>query len=153
MHQWPTVVAGCGSPHGDDQAGWRLVELLQAGEELPVRTVPIVEPTQLFNSLAGCEHLIVVDACRSGRSAGSITRLSWPNSLVLEEFGVSSHGYSVAETLRMAEALSLLPENVEIYGIEMASESLGREMSGEVRQAVRRLCATLSERLKESCYA
>ena len=68
---WPTVVAGFGSPHGDDQAGWRLAAMLERRPDLPARVIAVHEATQLLDALQDCQRLIIVDACLSGGRVGS----------------------------------------------------------------------------------
>jgi hypothetical protein len=73
-----TLIVGLGSPAGDDQAGWKLVEML--GERLPAgaHACALREPTKLWDVLGGCERLIVIDAVRTGRAPGTVCRLVWP---------------------------------------------------------------------------
>src|SRR5262245_55275322 len=78
-HSMDAVVAGFGSPHGDDQAGWRFVGLLARRPDVRARLVKVTEGTQLIQELNGCRRLIVVDACHGGVRLGAITRLAWPD--------------------------------------------------------------------------
>jgi hydrogenase maturation protease len=102
------VVAGFGSPHGDDQAGWRLIEMIQKRPELPARVVAIREATELLEELDGCRKLIVVDACRAGGQVGTLTRLQWPDPRIEQHHSHSSHGMGVCCALRLAEQLGRL---------------------------------------------
>jgi hydrogenase maturation protease len=145
-----TVVVGLGSRCGDDQAGWRVVERLERRVGLPARAVAISEATELLNAIGGCEHLIVVDACRSGNRAGAITRLRWPDRRIAVRHTRSTHGIGLAEVLRLAERLGELPTDVEICGIELADFSPGKEISPETLRAVATLEAQLYDKLLEA---
>jgi hydrogenase maturation protease len=144
------VIAGFGSPHGDDQAGWRLIEMLQQRPELPARVVAVREATELLEELGGCRKLVVVDACRCGGRMGTITRLEWPDPRIEQQHSHSSHGMGVCCALRLAERLGRLPPEVEVYGIEIAEWEPGHEITFEVLEAVKELDAVISAELCEA---
>ena len=84
-HPLPTTrcavrVVGLGSPHGDDQAGWRLADWLQQ-RTMPegVEVVVASDVPDLLELCDGCQTMILVDACRSGQPAGSVHRYDWPD--------------------------------------------------------------------------
>ena len=152
-HGTDSVVAGFGSPHGDDQAGWQVVSLLERRPGLPVRLVKITEGTQLIDELGGCRRLIIVDACRGGTQLGAITRLEWPDPRVRQYHNHSTHGVGLCNALQLAERLSRMPPRVEIFGIESATYRPFDEMSFEVTQAVAELEEILSTELRETVDA
>ena len=147
------VVAGFGSPHGDDQAGWQVVALLGRRHDLPAHLVKITEGTRLIDELDGCRRLIVVDACRGGRQIGSITRLEWPDPRVPQYHNHSTHGIGLCNALELAERLGRMPPNVEVFGIEIGSYRPLDEISAEVAQAVRELGEIISADLRETVDA
>jgi len=149
----PTVVAGFGSPHGDDQAGWRLAAMLQQRTHFPARVIAVIEATELFESLQGCQRLIIVDACHSGRKPGSITQLRWPDSRIGARHGQSTHGLGVADTLRLAKELDCLPMVVDVIGIEIADCTPARAISSAVLHAVVKLEARIAKELCEVAHA
>jgi hydrogenase maturation protease len=148
-----TVVAGLGSPFGDDQAGWRLVDMLQRRPQVPARLKKVNEATQLVDELDGCNKLIIVDACRGLCQVGAVTRLRWPDPRIARRHGQSTHGVGVCDALQLAEQLGRLPAVVEIYGIEVAECEPGREMCLEVLRAVTELEAVIAAELCEAAYA
>jgi hydrogenase maturation protease len=147
------LVAGFGSPHGDDQAGWRVIEILKARPELPVRAVAYREATNLIADLNGCDRLIVVDACRSGDPVGTLTRLTWPDPRIDERHSHSTHGVDVCCALRLAERLGWLPAEVEIFGIEIRECEPGHELTYEVLESVVTLADLISTELCEAVHA
>jgi hydrogenase maturation protease len=148
-----TVVAGVGSPFGDDQAGWRLVDLLQCRPNTPARLMKVQEATQLVDELAGCTRLIIVDACRGVCQVGAVTRLVWPDARIARRHSQSTHGVGVCDALRLAEQLGRLPEVVEIFGIEVGECEPGREICHDVLQAVVELEAVIFAELSEVAHA
>jgi hydrogenase maturation protease len=128
-------VLGVGSQHGDDAAGWRVVEMLRRRPGLSAQ-LAVIEPPQLLDHLAGCRRLILVDACRAGRPPGTVIRLQWPDPLLRSQRHRSSHGLAVGDALALAEALGWLPPQVLLWGVEMASCQPAGDLSPEVARAL-----------------
>ncbi len=147
---WTTLVVGVGSPFGDDRVGWRLVEMLQRRARVPARLKLVSEATQLIDELDGCRRLIVVDACRSGGSLGTVTRLHWPDSRIAECHSESTHGIGVYDALGLSERLGWLPPAVDIFGIEVGGCEPGSEIGLEVLRGVAELETLI---LAELCEA
>lgn len=117
-------VIGVGSPSGDDQVGWRVVELLQreprdAGRqwETCICRNPAVELMPQLQDVAG---VVLVDAQRTGEIPGTVCRYEDGAALVQGHL-FSSHGLGVADVLRLADALGTLPQPLIVYGIEAAA--------------------------------
>ena len=153
VDQSDVVVAGFGSYHGDDEAGWQVLDLLGRRPEVRARLVKIAEGTQLINELAGCRRLIILDACRGGPQLGSITRLEWPDSRVRQYHNHSTHGVGLCNALELAARLERMPPNVEIFGIEIGSDRPLNEISSEVARAVAELADIISAEICEAVHA
>jgi hydrogenase maturation protease len=143
------LVAGFGSPHGDDQAGWRVVEMLRERGGVAARSVAVREATELLELLHGCRKLIIVDGCRGGGRMGSLTRLKWPDPRIDKRHSHSTHGMGVCCALQLAERLGRLPADVEVFGIEIAEWEPGHEITFEVLSAVKELEAAIAAELCE----
>lgn len=150
---WPTLVAGCGSSHGDDRTGWRLAKLLRRKRHVPARVLAICDPVQLIEELTGCRRLIIVDACCHGKEPGSVVRCRWPDLRLIERHSHSTHCMRVGDVLRLADRLGRLPPQVEIYGVEVADCSPASEISPAVAYAVEGLAEHILEELREVAYA
>jgi len=150
---WTTVIAGFGSPHGDDQAGWRVAALLSQRPDLSARVIVVHEPTQALAALRGCQRLIVVDACHAGGVAGAVTRLVWPDARIAVTHRHSTHGVSVADVLTLAEQLDDLPPIVELFGIEVADCSPGRELTLDIVRAIAEVESQIVGELREVAHA
>jgi hydrogenase maturation protease len=147
------VIAGIGSPHGDDQAGWQVVDLLDRRPHFPARLVRLTESTQLLDELAGCGRLIVVDACWGGPCVGVITRLEWPDPRIRQVHNHSTHGVGLCNALELAERLGRMMPIVEIFGIQIGSYRPLSEISAEVSRAVSELAGIVSDELCETYHA
>ena len=129
-------VIAIGSPHGDDQVAWRLVERLRMREGINASVVALADPSQVHDYIDGCERLIIVDACASGDSPGMVTRMEWPNARIDRRHSHSTHGFGLADALQLADQLDRLPPQVVVFGIELSQcQPLG-SLSGIVESAL-----------------
>lgn len=115
--QAKTRIIGIGSPHGADQVGWiaaqRLIKLGVRNASVDLLRTPL----ELLDHLEGCQKLIILDACRSDDPNGTVQRLEWPDSRIIDEQSHSSHGWSVGQALLLAQKLGRLPESVILFGL------------------------------------
>lgn len=140
-------IIGIGSPSGDDQAGWRVVDALAArrpGGAHEILLEKLDRPgAALIERFADADCVILVDAVCSGGAAGHIHHLresEWAHG----RGGLSSHGFGVFETLALARALQALPPRLEVYGIEIASAEPDAAPGEAVCAAVRQLADELA---------
>lgn len=150
-------VVGVGSPHGDDQVGWQLVDLL-AQVPLPgARFVVTGNPADLLNWMRDCQSLVIVDACQRGDGPGTMTRLRWPFPVeLLTAAGPprSTHGMSVSTALALAERLAILPPCVDLFVIEVQACAPGTPLSAELQRCLPELVSRVRhdlERTEVSC--
>lgn len=142
-------VLGIGSPLGDDRVGWLVAERLRqihAGNETIDIAVLDRPGPAVLDALADCETAILVDAVVSGGIAGTIHRLDLESDLDKLPNLLSSHGFGLADSLRLGAALGRLPARLLIYGIEVhPGAATAAPSSGAVRaaQAVAAEIATL----------
>lgn len=146
----PVHILGIGSPAGDDQAGWLVVDVLQA---LGVANGTGVVVDKLDRPGAGlvalledAEHAILVDAMQSGAPPGTLHHFI-PADGPLPVTDLSSHGFGVLAALALAQALGSLPSRVEVVGIEIACAEPGGSVSAPVRYAVEEAARRITERL------
>ena len=131
-------IVGVGSPFGDDRLGWVAAETLQRSS-----AVNALEPGRIVISildrpgamlLAHCydaDHVIVMDAVRSGAVPGTRHRLS-VSDLADSRLPATSHGFGVAAALELARVLGNLPDRLLLYGIEMDASCSGCVLSDAV---------------------
>ncbi len=159
------VVAGFGSPHGDDRAGWEVVERLGTraplcvaaergdGAAERVRVVRVREGTQLIHELEGCGRLIVIDACHGSGPVGTISRFRWPDPRIRRHHDRSTHEIGLCSALELAKQLGRLPPEVVVFGIEIGDDEPVGGVSGEVLRAVEELEAVIVAEIGEVVYA
>ncbi|HVC94718.1 MAG TPA: hydrogenase maturation protease [Pirellulales bacterium] len=135
-----TLIVGLGSPHGDDQLGWRVTERLAlelASSDVDVRTAR--SAGDLLDWLDGLERLIVCDACENQGSPGTLHCWNWPAAELCLARASSSHDLGLASTLALADELGRLPGEVTIVAVEEKQHLTGAEMSAEVVVSVERV--------------
>lgn len=116
-----TLIAGIGSPFGDDRAGW--IAAAQVEENLlPASIVALRSPAELLDRLDGIRCLHVIDACHSGQVPGTLFRFEWPAPELNAIAFSGTHDMSLTAALRLAETLQLLPPRVVVWGIEHSDD-------------------------------
>jgi hydrogenase maturation protease len=124
---------------GDDGLGLRVAEML-AHRSLPpgVRVEAAGLPGWGLGAwLEGWAKVILVDAARLGLKPGEWKRFG-PDEvrLLAAERTISLHQAGLADGLRLAQALDLLPREIVFYGVEPACCEPGEALSSSVRRAV-----------------
>lgn len=129
-------IIGVGSPVGEDDVGWRVIEVLSNASWLQpligkgLELVALDRPgASLLEHMAGIPQVIIIDAMVSGRKPGTFVRFEWP--FATEAAGLwSCHGFGVGETLRLGQVLGALPGKLWVWGIEVQP---AKEIPGEGR--------------------
>lgn len=138
----PVYIFGIGSPYGDDRAGWRVIEWLEK-KSLP-ETVWRLEccdrpGLRLLSLMESAQSVILIDAVKSGAPPGSVH--CWQNADIAEPTDwISSHGFGLADTLRLGKTLDCLPTSLTVYGIEIQDAFPQEEtLSGSIEKSARAL--------------
>lgn len=147
-----TLLVGLGSPYGDDQLGWRLVEEIGKLCRQPLSVQRAHSALQLFDWLGGVQRLVVCDACQGIGAVGTWRRWRWPSDDLKPLRAQGSHDLGLAAVLALAETLGQLPGNVSIWAIEgLPAAGAGLPPDGalslEVEQAISRVAALVIEEL------
>jgi len=140
-------ILGIGSPSGDDQAGWMVVDALlsggvQAGGETVIDKLDRPGAT-LVSLLEQADWAILIDAIQGNGQPGTIRRFDqrdWP----AYRGGLSSHGFGVLDALMLARELGSLPSRLDLYGIEIGSASPGEEARSEILAASAQLAQRIA---------
>ena len=147
------LLAGVGSPHGDDQAGWQLVELLQQRQVPQLELVRLAKPIDLLDHLGtsagvAMAELLICDTCRGAGPAGSCHRWTWPDADMPRMRWSGSHDFPLPAVLALADRLGRLPAHVTVRAIEGHNLDAGAPMSTEVQQAIQAWAASLAAELQ-----
>ena len=155
-----TLVFGVGHPdRGDDAAGALVVDLLRDTPHLVARHVEGDPSSMLSDPLWDeADHIVIIDTVLTGAPPGTVhcwdvaevlalagdIRAVAGSSRSLEPAAPSgTHDLGVTSTVRLAEALSRLPRDLTIVGIEGADFTVGAPPSHAVLAAAERVAAAL----------
>ena len=150
-------VLGIGSPFGDDQAGWKVIESLKQQIALPSHSAQYVmieshdrPGIRLVELMCKADTVFLIDAIQSNKEIGTIHQLK-KNDIVESENQFSTHGIGVLQALRLGCALNALPKNILFYGIEIDTIVLDSTLSPQVQIAVENLAAQLKNEIEYTC--
>lgn len=152
-HQTAKVlVVGIGNPdRGDDGIGPLVVRRLagRVSKDVSIMERP-GDALALIDDWSGHDTVILVDAAAPASTPGRIHRID----LLEEELPVdvslsSTHAFGVADAVRLARALGLLPRQLIVYAIEGASFDHGAPISREVAAAFDDVVTRVAEELMQ----
>lgn len=144
------LVAGLGSPHGDDQIGWRVSDDLRsrfgADSQYTVRTARV--PLDLLDWLFEFDVVHLIDACLPEPDGEAWYQLFWREGGLAADNGLqvaadgwrSSHSWDVVSVLQLAAQLGRIPPLVCVWAICIRQTERGEEVSDHI-QAVGRIVA------------
>lgn len=133
------LILGVGNRHrGDDAAGLLVLDRLRglAPEGVRLETVEGAA-LELCAHWSADDHVVLVDAVRSGDSAGRILRFdALLGPLPAESFSVSTHSLGVVEGIELARVMGRMPRRLVVYGIEGEQFEAGADVTPAVAAAV-----------------
>lgn len=169
------LIAGIGSPHGDDQAGWNVIEKLQA------RTLPNVElrklslPHDLLDWLNNRTHLHIVDAWNASGDDSDPIRVDWMQetngqeahchedqtqkrtigtqilALPVPTRSGSSHQIDLPTVLELASSLKMLPRQIVLWIVPGHCFEPNALLSTSCQVAIERCVAQMEKELGLAC--
>jgi hydrogenase maturation protease len=128
------LVIGCGNrDRSDDGAGVMVAERVR---KLGVKAeICTGESLALIEAWNGADDVVLVDAVVTGAPVGKVWL--WDGGQVTQgDISISTHGYGVAEAIKLARILDRLPKRLRVFGIEGRLFDFGSEISAEVMCAV-----------------
>jgi len=131
-------VIGLGSPHGDDQAGWLVVEALRLRGWNASEARNVAQPVDVLDTLPVDRPLLVCDAA-NGESVGAFRTWSWPTMELPTLKPSGSHNMPLASVLELARQLRLLNGSVVVKTIDGKNWTSFSKASEAVELAARKL--------------
>jgi hydrogenase maturation protease len=130
------VVLGVGNILlSDEGIGVRAVEKLQLDFDLPPEVVVIDGGTtgmEMLEDLSNADHIIIIDAVRSGKAPASIIRLVGEQVPVFFRTKLSPHQIGLSDVLATLELIGEQPGGVTVIGIEPVSLETGMALTQQV---------------------
>ncbi len=148
----PPRIVGVGSPHGNDRLGW---EIALALARLLAKLAPEIRCCDrpgmlLLEQLDGAELAFIIDAMAAGLRPGSIR--CFTSAALFRATGgqtaplLSSHGFGVAEALRLGRLLDLLPPRLYVLGVETGEGAAPVDVAQASAEAARLIMAVARRR-------
>ena len=131
------LVVGVGNPdRGDDGVGPAVVDELAQRALASLDLLVVRLPTRLADAWEGRDDVVVVDAVRTGREAGSVVVERVGENRLARSGVAGTHGFGVADAIELARAIDALPARVTVVGVEAADFTPGSSLSPRVASAV-----------------
>jgi len=130
------LVIGCGNrDRSDDGAGVMVAERVR---ELGVQAeISSGESLALIEAWSQADDVVLVDAVVTGAPVGKVWLWDGGQVTTQGSISISTHGYGVAEAIKLARILDRLPKRLRLFGIEGRLFDFGSEISAEVIAAVK----------------
>lgn len=144
------MIAGMGSPHGDDQAGWEMARQIEQRNYNHVCVKLARTPADLLDWIEPAMDLLICDACQGAGETGSVHQWEWPSGQLEKIRWSGTHQMSLTGVLALAEQLERLPKQVRIWGVELQSNHSGETLSAAVQAGVSTVVESICRDLIQS---
>lgn len=139
-----TAIIGYGSVHGDDQAGWKVVEQLSRIKSLDSKIHCIQSDgngLDWMQQLQGISNVIFIDAVKSGAQPGNLRQIPYEELAATSknQNSAQSHRYPLFQSIELAINLKFLSVPFIIYGIEIENTVPLSKMTDSVTIGVKLL--------------
>lgn len=101
----------------------------------------------LLTFIAKADHLIILDAVKTGQSPGMVVRLDGDEVPVFFRSKISPHQVGLSDVLAAASLTGELPDSITLFGVEPKNMELGMELSDKVAPQVARIVELVVEEL------
>ncbi|MCB1496280.1 MAG: hydrogenase maturation protease [Bauldia sp.] len=154
MSDASVMIVGIGNPdRGDDAVGRLVARRLRAMVGPGVAVVEHDgEAASLLDRLAGARTAFLIDACVSGAPPGTARRIDLGTDAGILpdlQFGLSTHGFGLAEAIALGRALGSLPPRAIVYAIEAGSFETGGGLTRAVADAVGTVAKQVAEEVMQ----
>ena len=148
----PVLVLGLGNILMQDEGiGVRVIEQLHKDFEFPEQVEVLDGGTAgmaLYEHVVDREHLIVIDAVKTGRPPGTVVTLQDEEVPAFLQNKVSPHQLALSDILATLTIAGEKVPNVMVMGVEPLSLQVGLEMSEVVAGKIKLLVKRVVEHLR-----
>jgi hydrogenase maturation protease len=139
----------------DEGVGVRVIEALVERYAIPAEVEVVDGGTagmDLLNTLAGCDHLLICDAVRTGAPPASVVKLAAAEVPAAFLTRFSPHQLGVADVLATLVLTDEAPGAITLIGVVPVDLELGLELSPEVSAVVGQVVECLATELRGLGY-
>lgn len=148
-------VFGIGSPFGDDQLGWKAIDMLLDDASLQpylpdyLKLKKFDRPgLSLLSDFQDATAVILIDAIVSNNEIGRIHRLNKQEINSTKNL-ISTHHISIAETLQLGDNLNILPEKIILHGMEIDIHHNKDRLSDKINSSLNHFVNVIYQEIRE----
>jgi len=146
------IVLGVGNTLlSDEGVGVRAIERLAQDYRLPPEVEIIDGGTtgmEMLEDLSGTDHLLIVDAVRSGKPPATMVRIAGDDVPVFFKTKLSPHQIGLSDVLATLAFMGEAPGTVTVIGVEPVSLGTSMALSPEVEAILPRVVDQLVAELR-----
>ena len=135
-----SLIVGIGSAHGDDQAGWRLIDELTAKETTGAELRKASVPHDMIEWMNHIQSLHIADACDSHTDVQRLDLSNGDLACSRNADSRSSHQLGLSHVIGLIDSLGRLPKQVVLWAIPGERFQPNGELSDACINQIRR-CA------------
>jgi hydrogenase maturation protease len=135
----------------DDSVGVRVIEEIEKKYCFPEGVELLDGGTsgiELLSYIADRDHLIIVDALKSGFDPGTVVKVEGKDVPARFMTRISPHQLGLSDVLAAATISDQLPKSMVLFGVEPKTVELGLGLSDEVRASFDKLLRSVVEELE-----
>jgi hydrogenase maturation protease len=139
----------------DEGVGVRAVEELGRRYHLPEEVEVLDGGTsgiELLSYICEKDHLIIIDAVKSGRPPGTVVRVEGEDVPATFRIRITPHQLGLSDLLAAAQLTDELPGNMVLFGVEPKSMEMALGLTDEVQASLPRLVDVVVEELRGLGY-
>jgi len=153
-----TIVLALGNPlRGDDGIGAAVINALEVSPRLP-QGVDLIDGgtpgLEISLLLQGYHRVIIIDTAEMGLPPGTWAQFVLNDNAILKPNDmyqqISVHSAGLAEALALGQSLSLLPNEITIFGIQPSIIGWSSGLSNPVQEAIPAVCSAILEKLNRA---
>ena len=152
----PVLVLGIGNLLLQDEGvGVRVVQELERRYRVPPEVELLDGGTsgmELLDVMAGREHLIVIDAVRTGAAAGTIVELTDAEVPALFRLRVSPHEIGLSDVLAALQVTGEIPRRIWLFGVVPVSTELSLELTATIHARMEAVLGAVTNKLAALGY-
>ena len=136
----------------DEGVGVRAVEFLKREYQLPPEVEVIDGGTsamEMLDDLAYADHLIIVDAVRSGKPPGTLVRIAGEDVPVFLKTKLSPHQIGLSDVLATLVVTGEAPGGVTVIGVEHFSLATSMALTPQIEALLPRVVAQVLVELRQ----
>jgi hydrogenase maturation protease len=148
-----SLIVGLGSSHGDDQAGWLVIDFLLSlgAHEHSVRKA--AHPADVLSWARADLSLTICDAGYPHGQPGRVGRWSWPTDTLEASRLCGTHDLPLADVLALGRETGCCTNHVEIWTIEGVAFDAMTAATPAVLESALQVAERIWRRLREPSHA